>query len=906
LAGNSNVSITAKTKVSSQREVIINAGYYKTTDRLKTGNISRVDAEIIRKQPVSNPLEALEGRVPGLYIQQNTGVPGSSFNIQIRGQNSLRSDGNDPLYIIDGVPFPAASLASDFSAIINKGSPFSNIDPSDIESIEILKDADATAIYGSRGANGVIIITTKKGKEGKTKVDINFYTGIGKVTRMMKLLNTNEYLVMRHEAFKNDNITMGQGNIDINGVWDTTRYTNWQDVLIGGSAKIWDAQVSVTGGNENTQILLGGGYHKETTVFPGNFNDQKKSAHFCINSSSANKKFKLSSYGNYFIEDNTLPIQDVTAYALRLPPDTPPIFNMDGSLNWGPGFFDNPYAYLEQKFNINNSTLISNTSVSYVIANGLETKVTFGYASSQSADISTTPISSYNPVFAGITGSSIFANNNVKSWITEPQINYHKNLYSGKADVLVGLTFQGDVLKGQTLLANGYSSDVMLQNIQAAPSISVWSSTSTVYRYNAIFARFNYNWKEKYLLNLTGRRDGSSRFGRGKQFGNFGAFGIGWIFSNETFIKNKLRALSYGKLRISYGITGSDQIADYGYYSTYTPTNYTYQGSGLIPYNLYNPDFGWETNKKLETAADVSFFKNKITLSLAYYINHSSNQLVGYALPLITGFPSIQSNFPAVVRNSGLELEFYSINIASKKFTWSTSFNISIPRNKLISFPNIEGSSYANTYVVGKSLFIQKLYHNEGVDPQTGLYVFDDVNKDNRISSPSDLQAIKEIGRTFFGGLLNNLKYKGIELNIFFQFVKQMGFNYLRTFTMPGSGSNQPKIVLDRWQQPGDIASIEQFSQNFGSATYRAYSNSQSRGDNKISDASFMRLKNLAISYELPEIVRSKMKLTGCKIYLQGQNLFTMTRYLGLDPENQSFIYLPILKIYSAGIQVTF
>lgn len=247
-----------------------------------------------------------------------------------------------------------------------------------------------------------------------------------------------------------------------------------------------------------------------------------------------------------------------------------------------------------------------------------------------------------------------------------------------------------------------------------------------------------------------------------------------------------------------------------------------------------------------------------------------------------------------------------TINIDSKNFKWSSNFNISIPRNKLVSFPNLAGSSYANTYVVGKSLFVQKLYHNTGVDPESGLYIFDDANKDNRISSPGDLQTIKEIGKRFYGGFSNNLKYKSIEFSIFFQFVKQMGFNYLRTFTMPGSGSNQPKIVMDRWAQPGDIAGIQKFSQNFGSSSYTAYSNSQSRGDNKISDASFIRLKNLSISYQFSERIKSKIRSSAFKIYLQGQNLITITNYLGLDPENQSFIYLPPLKIISFGIQLTF
>jgi len=278
---------------------MIKAGYYDVKKREATGNISRVMANEIAKQPISNPLAALQGRVPGLEITQQTGVPGGNFKVQIRGQNSIRSIGNDPLFIVDGVPYTNTPMSFGETSqliLVNGTSPLNSINPSDIESIEVLKDADATAIYGSRGANGIILITTKKGQAGKTKVDFNFYSGAGKVASKMDLLNTQQYLQMRKEAFINDNQIPDVTNARDALLWDTTRNTDWQKVLIGGTAKTLDAQVSLSGGNKNIQFLIGGGYHRETTVFPGNGADQRISTHFSLTNTSDNQRLK-----NFFL-----------------------------------------------------------------------------------------------------------------------------------------------------------------------------------------------------------------------------------------------------------------------------------------------------------------------------------------------------------------------------------------------------------------------------------------------------------------------------------------------------------------------------------------------------------------------------------------------------------------------------
>jgi TonB-linked SusC/RagA family outer membrane protein len=906
-----NISIRLEQNVGTLDETVIIA-YGTTTKRFNTGTIGTVKGEDIKRQPVSNPLAALQGRVSGLYIQQQTGVPGGDFVVRLRGQNSIQN-GNNPLYIVDGVPFTSTSLSNNsFLGVLNNPSPLNYLNPSEIESIDVLKDADATAIYGSRGANGVILISTKKGKIGQAKININVYRGIGKVSRMMNLLNTQQYLKMRHEAYANDNSIPDASAYDINGTWDTTRYTDWQKVLIGGTAKYTDVQGSISGGNSNTQFLVGGGYHKETTVFPGDNADEKISSHFSLTHTSLNQKFGIVFSANYLLNNSNLPNIDLTRQALiTLAPDAPSLYNPDGTLNWENSTWTNPLSYLSNRYSAKANNLISRAIISYEIISDLQAKVNLGYTNTTLRQENIFPRSANDPFYLAnysqyITGQSYFANTNTNTWIIEPQISYRKRIGKGILDLLMGSTFQKNILDVATISASGFTSDAFIKNVALAPNKSI-NNSYTDYRYCALFGRVNYNLNQKYLINLTARRDGSSRFGPGKRFGNFGAIGAGWIFSKEEFISNAFPWLSFGKLRGSYGLTGNDQTQDYQYLNTFSPStgSISYQGiSGLVPTGIFNPNFGWETNRKLEVALELGLLKDKILFSVNYYKNRSSNQLVGYPLPPTTGGSSIVANLPATVENTGFEFDLNTKNLNSIKFTWSTSINLSLPRNKLVSYPNLIGSSYANTYVIGQSLFVQKLYLSKGVDPQTGIYTFATKNPNGEPSSPDDLQRLKNVTQEFFGGLQNHFRYKAFELDILFQFVKQTGRNYLYTFSLPGIDQNRPIEVLDRWQKTGDNTTIQKFTQNFGSLAGRAFSNIQ-RSDATICDASYIRLKNLSLSYELSLLYAKKLHIQNSRIYLQGQNLFTFTKYIGLDPEQPFIQNLPSLKVLTVGIQFT-
>lgn len=915
LNGRSLVNATLQIKISGLDELQVIA-YGTTTKRFNTGNVSTVKAEEIQKQPVSNPLLALQGRVPGIFITQNSGLPGSSLRVQIRGQNSIRN-GNLPLYIVDGVPY-TSSLLPDAGNIIGNGDPFNFINPTDIESIEILKDADATAIYGSRAANGAILITTKKGKAGKTVIDINIQNGWSKVSRFMDLMNTEQYLEMRREAFKNDGLTPTINNAPDLLFWDTNRSTDWQKELIGGTAKWQDARIAFSGGNANTQFYIGGGFHKETTAFPGDFEDKKGSAHLNILNTSLNRKFKISLSGSFVADNNRLTAtEDLTAIAIRLAPNAPPVYKDDGSLNWAPvnngesGTWINPLSYINSQYKSKTYNLIANSLLSYQLIKGLEIKTSIGYTYLHTDGYRGAPFAYFDPARWASEGNNLrsaaYSNNTIRSWIIEPQLSYTKYWGKGTLTALIGSTIQESNTNGSVLNGQGYNSDQVIEDIRSAADITVGSSVISVYKYNALFARLNYNWNEKYLVNLTARRDGSSRFGPESQFHNFGAASVGWIFSREKFLSKASNVLSFGKLRLSYGTTGSDQLGDYSFLNLYRTTNVgiPYLGSnGLTVDGLFNPNLQWEETKKAEAGLELGFFKDRILLTASYFRNHSSNQLVSYGLPSTTGASSINRNLPATVENSGIELMLNTVNIRNKAISWSSSINLTIYRNKLISYPDLEKSSYADIYTVGKSLNIVKRYRFAGVNPATGVYQFYD-SKGDIVATPSfatDRTVLLDRNPKYYGGFENTFSYKGIELSFLFQYVKQVGSSYEAGNLAGFLNINQPLTVLERWQKPGDNSSIQKFTTGF--SVFSAL-NRRNNSDAAFTDASYLRLKNLSLSWQVPKGLTNKLHVDNCKLYLRAQNLLTITNYEGgLDPETMNVSSLPPLRTITFGINV--
>ncbi len=911
------LTITLVPDISKLDEVSVE-GYRKGSQRLATSNISKISGEELMKQPVSNPLQALEGRVPGMIVNQISGVPGARLNVQIRGRanfdKNLTSD--QPLFILDGVPMAAANdkvslVSGPFGPGTTDGlSAFAGINSADIESIDVLKDADATAIYGSRGANGVILITTKKGKAGKMRMNANVFSGVSTVSSLPKMLNTQQYVEMRNEAFVNDKITPTNSNAYDLKLWDTNRYTDFADLLVGNNARTNDAQVTLSGGSKYTQYRLAGGYHKETTVWPGDMSSARISTNFNIHNMSNDEKFTMDISGIYAVNQSNLTALDL-ASAVVLPPNFR-LYDDNGKLAWNEGNLyvqkDNPLATLNQVYLSTMSNLNANLVLNYQLLKNLSLRSSFGYNTTQTDERRLTPLSAQNPLKpSNLSGFSSFGNNQLKNWIIEPQAEYNGKINKGKLNILMGATYNQRTGSGQVINATGYTSDELIGSLKGASSTGITgSNTASTYKYQAFFGRINYNWEDKYIVNFTGRRDGSSRFGPEYRFSNFGAAGASWIFSNEDLLKNS-KVISYGKLRASYGTTGNDQIGDYQYLDTWTTAGNYADSATLYPTKLYNPDLHWERNTKFELGLELGFFKDRILFTASAYQNISSEPLVTYPLPKITGFSSIVNNLEGVeVQNRGIELTLTTRNLNKGPLTWNTDFNITLPQNKLKKYPNLEKSSYATSYVIGESLNRVFIGQYLGVDQTTGLYTAKDVNGD-KLSNTADWASIGDTDPDFYGGLNNTISYKRFSASFFFQFTKQMGRDWRisNTTNQPGSIYNVPTLALDRWQSAGQITDVQKYTTSVGSITgtsgfYAMYFSGRS-----YTDASFVRMKNVYLSYDIPARWLNVAHISALKFYIQGQNLFVISGYEGADPETQSYTRMAPLRTITGGLQLT-
>ncbi|WP_225860260.1 SusC/RagA family TonB-linked outer membrane protein [Chitinophaga sp. MD30] len=919
ISGNTTLDVHLKEAMSNLDETVVIA-YGTTTRRLNTGNVSQVSGKDIAQQPVSNPLAALEGRVPGMVVTQNNGNPGAGFKVQIRGVTSVGvvvpgitlNVSNDPLFIIDGVPFAPnnTSLSSigNFALGEEGLSPFASINPSDIESIDVLKDADATAIYGSRGANGVVLITTKKGKPGRTQLNVGMYTGFSKVGRMMKLMNTQEYLQMRREAFANDNVPVKGPEFD---VFDTTRYTDFSKLLLGEPAPVTRVNVSLSGGNERTRFLIGAQYSQDKMVYkhlPGQngFTNRLMSVNTSLNHSSVDKKLNVMLSASYSTYDGNLAATDPAKTVANFQPNYPSFFDNNGQLVWqykGVSL-NNPFADLYNRYESHPDNLLGNLNVSYELIRGLTIRSSFGYSNYLVKESVLRPRKALDPLFSAVR-TATFSNNQSKSWIVEPQLEYIKGIGRGTLQVLVGSTWQQNTTDYSQQYGEGYISDDLLKSIRSATTIRV-SNSYQQYRYQAVFGRINYNWEDKYILNISGRRDGSSRFGPDRQFANFGAAGIAWLFSRENFASNYLPFLSLGKIRGSYGSAGNDKIGDYKYLDSWASIVAYQIGNGLYPDALFNPEYNWEVNRKLEAALELGFFKNRILFTASWYRNRSTNQLVDYLLSAQTGFSSIVQNLPAKVQNTGLELELNTVNITTRDFKWKSGFNISFNRNKLLSFPDLGTSSYSGSLVIGEPLTVLRGFHLIGVDANTGLFQFEDVNKDGKVDQ-SDRRVLNDLAPRYFGGLNNEITYKGWRLSFFLSFKKQIGKNYLSVYPIPALGDKNPPafIIGHYWRKPGDQAELQRLTQNYWDADIRSRNTMLRQSDGIYGDASYIRLKNISLGYALPAKWMSRLHLQDGNISFSVQNLLTITNYKGGDPEVLNFSALPVFKTFAIGINLS-
>jgi TonB-linked SusC/RagA family outer membrane protein len=894
--GRSEINVTLMESVAALDQVKVIA-YGTTTQRTTTGNVSTVNSETIQKQPITNLMQALIGQVPGLLVKQTSGLPQLPVSVQIRGRNSISSS-NEPLYVVDGVPYPV------FPSSVLGFTTLNDINPGDVESISILKDADATSIYGSRGANGVILITTRKGKGGRTQVSASYNTGISSASHLPEMMNTAQYLQMRRDAFTNSSVTPTITNAPDLLLWDTNTDDQWQKWYLGNHAKYNEASASFSGGSSQTTFSFNGNYHAEGTIHSTDENFRRGGVHFNLQHHSFDKRFIFQSSA-FYTSSAAYRIggSSITAALSEVP--NYPIYNSDGTYNWTRT--SNMAAALSYGKNVFNN-LNSNVLLQYSILPGLDIKSSIGYTSTGVDLVSISPARSKNPTGTSPLGNSTFSNVKTQAYIVEPQLTYKRTISKGIINFLAGGTIQRNTTKSVVTNVGNYTSDLLLENPGFGTPTSA-SGQNLDYRYLSAFGRITFTWDDKYIINGTFRRDGSTRFGDGRKFGNFGSIGAAWIFTDEPFIKNALPIISYGKLRGSWGTTGNDGIGDYQYLSTYSSTQAYGANIAVIPSRIANTDYSWEVNKKLEFAAELGLIKNRILFTTAWYRNRSGNQLINYPLPPTTGFTGYIANLPALVENTGWEFELRTKNINSNGFIWDSAFNLTIPSNRLVAYPNIESSSFAGTYVIGQSLNLVQLYHFLGVDPQNGNGLYQDIDNNGSYVAKSsfnnqggDYLIAGNTDPKFYGGLNNTLSFKGLQLDFFFQFTKQKGYNLFSTSAAANKGLlfNGWSPFLNYWKQSGDVVTIPKPS----TVTDLRYQSS----DAGFGDASFIRLRNIQFAYSLPKSLIGRLNISNARIFLQGENLLTLTNYFGYDPEmsGTSNLAVPSLKTITAGLQCTF
>jgi TonB-linked SusC/RagA family outer membrane protein len=903
-AGFYNIGLQSAT--STLDHVIVQA-YGQTTQRLATVSITTVKGSELTDQPVSSVLAALEGRVPGLMIRQYNGVPGSAYGVLIRGQRSI-SQGTDPLIVIDGMPVAGGngslSTIGSGSAQGPHGTAVLNDIPlSAIGSIEVLRDAAATAIYGSRGANGVLLITLKQGMPGKPKWTVDLNSGVTHVVPTSPLLTTQQYLALRKEAVTNDGSTVNEATIPENFVWDSSRYTDYKKQVMGKFGLMQEARVELCGGDTNTVFLISGAYHRETAVYRSPTNDDRTSLYGHLKHQSRSQGIKLDVSVLYSSESNHLPVQDYAVDQYLAP--NAPAFTKNGLPVWmdsGLSFVNIP-ASAGSSYRATLDNLFLHTQLDYEPLPGLTLKAVLGYNRILSDERSRQTIASQNPA-GDPTGANYYTGNSYHSELAEALAEYKRRLGPGRLEALGGLTWQQERTTYSSLSQEGLSSDLPVNTGSGVSS----QENQVAYRYAAILGRINYTLLDKYLLTLTGRRDGSSRWSPGNQYGNFWSVSTGWIFSEETAFKD-LRWLSFGKLRGSLGTTGNDQTGESPSAQVYNLTTAArpYQGlPGVVPVSFANDNLAWEVNYNSELALDLGFLRNRLLFSVVAYEDWTKNQLVYTSLASQAGLPGVVSNQPANVVNKGLEFSLTTHTVVSKDFRWLSTFLLTVPSNKLARWPSLGSSLYASKLYVGKSLNEFRGYHSLGVETKSGLFTFRETN------GKLDLGAGGDFDPRCYGGMGQNFQYKNWQLDLFFEYRLENGMNPLVALYQqnppgmeaPSMLGNGPKEWLSHWRQPGDKARLEQLTASPTSAAFGALQNYVG-SDAWVIHANYIRWKSMSLRYRLPERALIRLHVRSASLYLRGENLLTFTRFPVTDPETQDPRVLPPVRTLLVGAQLT-
>lgn len=929
LNGKTNIEVQLKESAESLEEVVI-VGYGTQSKRKVTGAVTTVDAENLHDLPVTGADQLLQGQAAGVQVSQSNSAPGGAVKVSIRGSVSINSNAQ-PLYVIDG--FPISNVDNQTS------NPLSNLNPNDIESIQVLKDASATAIYGSRASNGVILVSTKKGKLGKTEFNVDIYSGVQNVQRKVDMLNAREFATLYVESRNNSYIDFfGDQGAQItdtneqraalgasNGIFyqidpelaDPSQYgegTDWQDEIFR-TAPITNVQIGARGGTEKVKYYISGGYFdQEGVVIESGFK------RFSFNTSmdaKVTEKLKMGFNINSSYSKNQIVNAEgswhqggIVSSALMMSP-TLPVIDTDGNYSNNNSFVTFGFVDLANPVQTareldRNSKLFRTTGTffgEYQLLNNLLFKTTLG------ADFFSYTEDKYSPNFlsprvrGGNTAYKV--QNTFLNYLSEFTLNYSKSFNGHNIGALAGYTVQKEESTFTRVEASDFPND-LVRDVEAGV-ISDYSSNPQEWSLISFLGRITYDYNSKYLIEASIRRDGSSRFGENNRYGNFPSASIGWRASEEKFMDD-VSFIDELKFRYSWGITGNNAIGNYSSIGLLTPSNYVVNGNvelGQRKNTLPNPELTWEPTTQWNVGMELGLFKDRLYITADYYEKLTKDLLLNVPVSDITGVSSFRDNL-GEISNKGWELSFISKNLVGN-FNWSTNFNISSNRNRVESLGESNATIFVGTIAgashvaavgspIGSYWGLQwdGLYLNEEElanqpENRTGgraAFVGDvrwkDLNGDNIIDD-EDRGIIGDWEPDFVYGITNNFSYKNIDLSIFIQGSQGNEIYNIQRRNLANRVifGNEYTESLIRWQSP----------QNPGNGQLpklkRAFaSNSTTRSsDYYIDDASYMSIKNITLGYTFPDMLIKQLNLSRLRGYISVQNAFLFTDYINYNPE---------------------
>ncbi len=914
VVGTASVYDVAMETDSTVLDEIVVVGYGTQIKSKVSSSITKVDGSNLQNMPVASVELALQGKSAGVFVESLNGKATGSTRMRIRGSSSVTAS-NEPLYVVDGVPLSTETLNQSGAAI----NPLSTFNFNDVESVEILKDAASAAIFGSRGANGVILITTKKGISGNTKLNFTFQKGISQASHRREFLDAKQYVSYFEEAAYNSDLYEGYDPInnpgEYSGSWlqfVRNRFnrhdgwatytdpklavnTDWQDQAFQ-TGNLTTADLSAQGGNDKLKFFASGSYSNQEGILVSN-GIQKISGRLNLD----NKVNNFIDMGLALSLTKTI-IDQVSAdnafstpmQLVALSPITP-VRDLEGKLYNTPTttYYNGLIDVEEANRDISNFRTLVNSYLSFKLMKGLNWRNEFGfdlYSTKENARYGERTDSG-----VGIGGYAFANYGESQNVSAKSYLNYLNQFGSIGVSAVLGSEYQYTVIDNAWAEGQEFPLDA-LKTLASAGLISGASSSKTEYSFLSYFSRVNFDYMAKYLVTIAGRVDGSSRFGTNSRYGFFPALSVGWVLTKESFLTDN-PTLSFLKLRASYGLTGNAGIGNFRHLGLFGVDSYN-GTSGLIPSQIANANLGWETTRQMDLGLDFGFLKNRISGEIDIYSKNTSDLLLDVPVPATSGY-TVQTQNVGSVTNKGVEFVLNTTNI-SGDFNWETSLNFSYNRNKVTNLGGQqvidEGSSrFMNVVMVGQPLGVFYGAEYAGVDPDNGdaiWYVNEKDENGNVIDHTTTTADFAEanfvvLGNPnppFLGAITNTFAYKGIGLTFTFQGVAGNKIQMAGDPYMAANAAwfdNQTTDQLASWKEPGDITMVPQ--------ARLGYSNGdQGRSSRYISDGDYVKLRSAMLSYDLPAAFVRKLNLTGLRVYLQGQNLLTFTKFIGWDPEVSS------------------